>query len=308
MIPVIAVNVLQSIEILANGARLFATRCVAGIEANEARCLELVERSLSLGTALLPRLGYDGAAAVVNEAAAHRQDRARDLPGAKPGPARGARSPAGPARHDPKWVTGDRRTTLNREQPSIRGSISGRARRGSGLGCPATPCEFSASTFPPVVGGGVPLSAAVTPSSTTPNPIPLRPFGTPPPVPHHPTASHQLLGFGFHSIKSRARSITLMCGGAAQATPAGRGPGKVHETERTAWNIATTCETSRSALAAARATVGRGPRSAPVRPDDAPARARAGRHRRWCWRWRRWARWGFRRCVGPAPGRCRPRA
>jgi fumarate hydratase, class II len=70
MIPVIAVNVLQSIDILGNGARLFATRCVAGIEANEARCLELVERSLSLGTALLPRLGYDGAAAVVNEAAA----------------------------------------------------------------------------------------------------------------------------------------------------------------------------------------------------------------------------------------------
>jgi fumarate hydratase class II len=70
MIPVIAFNVLRSIEMLGNGCRLFARRCVAGIEADEARCRELVERSLSLGTALLPRLGYDRAAAVVYEAAA----------------------------------------------------------------------------------------------------------------------------------------------------------------------------------------------------------------------------------------------
>ena len=70
MIPVIGFNVLRSIEILANGCRLFANRCVDGIEANEERCRELVERSLSLATALLPRLGYDRAAAVAYEAAA----------------------------------------------------------------------------------------------------------------------------------------------------------------------------------------------------------------------------------------------
>ena len=70
MIPVMAFNVLQSLQILANGSRLFASRCVAGLQANPERCAELVERSLSLATALLPRLGYDGAAAVVNQAVA----------------------------------------------------------------------------------------------------------------------------------------------------------------------------------------------------------------------------------------------
>jgi fumarate hydratase, class II len=67
MIPVIAYNVLHSIGILANGCRLFASRCVEGIEPNEARCEELIEQSLAMVTALNPRIGYDAAAAIAKE-------------------------------------------------------------------------------------------------------------------------------------------------------------------------------------------------------------------------------------------------
>jgi fumarate hydratase class II len=68
--PVIAYDLLQSLEILASAARLLAERCVAGIVADRERCAELVERSLALVTALVPRLGYDRAAALAQEAAA----------------------------------------------------------------------------------------------------------------------------------------------------------------------------------------------------------------------------------------------
>jgi fumarate hydratase class II len=67
MIPVMAYNLLHSIVILANGARLFASRCVEGLEANEARCAELIELSLAMVTALNPRIGYDAAAAIAKE-------------------------------------------------------------------------------------------------------------------------------------------------------------------------------------------------------------------------------------------------
>jgi fumarate hydratase class II len=67
MMPVIAYNLLQSIEILANGARLLADRCVAGIEANRERAEELVEKSLAMVTSLVPRIGYDAAAEIAKE-------------------------------------------------------------------------------------------------------------------------------------------------------------------------------------------------------------------------------------------------
>jgi fumarate hydratase, class II len=67
MIPVMAYNLLQSITILANGARLFASRCVEGLEANVDRCAELVEQSLAMVTALNPRIGYDAAATIAKE-------------------------------------------------------------------------------------------------------------------------------------------------------------------------------------------------------------------------------------------------
>jgi fumarate hydratase class II len=69
MTPVMAFSLLQSIDILAAGSRLFAAKCVDGIEADEARCGELVERSAALVTALAPRIGYDAAAALAHEAA-----------------------------------------------------------------------------------------------------------------------------------------------------------------------------------------------------------------------------------------------
>jgi fumarate hydratase, class II len=69
-IPLIAYALHESIHVLANGARQFADACVVGIEADEARCKELVDRSLMLVTALNPHIGYDAAAAVAKEALA----------------------------------------------------------------------------------------------------------------------------------------------------------------------------------------------------------------------------------------------
>ena len=70
MIPVMARNLLQSIDILASSSRLLAERCVDGIEANEERCRELAELTLATATALNPVIGYDAAAGIVQEAAA----------------------------------------------------------------------------------------------------------------------------------------------------------------------------------------------------------------------------------------------
>jgi fumarate hydratase, class II len=67
MIPVIAYNFLQSVDILARACRLFADRCVQGITADVARCQALVEQSLALVTALNARIGYDAAAAIARE-------------------------------------------------------------------------------------------------------------------------------------------------------------------------------------------------------------------------------------------------
>jgi fumarate hydratase class II len=69
-IPLIAYALHESVHVLANGARQFADACVAGLEADEARCRELVDRSLMLVTALNPHIGYDHAAAVAKEALA----------------------------------------------------------------------------------------------------------------------------------------------------------------------------------------------------------------------------------------------
>ena len=68
MMPVIGYNLLQSIEILANGSRMLADKCVAGLEPNRERCREMVEKSLAMVTALAPRIGYDEAAALAKEA------------------------------------------------------------------------------------------------------------------------------------------------------------------------------------------------------------------------------------------------
>lgn len=64
MMPLIAHNLLQSIELLANGSRTFAARCVSGIEADAEKCRAMVEQSLAMCTALAPKIGYDKAAKI----------------------------------------------------------------------------------------------------------------------------------------------------------------------------------------------------------------------------------------------------
>lgn len=67
MMPVMAHALLQSIELLASSARVFAEKCIDGITANEERCTELLETNPSLATALAPRIGYDLAATIAKE-------------------------------------------------------------------------------------------------------------------------------------------------------------------------------------------------------------------------------------------------
>ena len=67
MMPVMAYNLLQSIELLSRAARVFADRCAAGIEADAKRCAELVEQSLAMCTSLAPSIGYDKAADIAKE-------------------------------------------------------------------------------------------------------------------------------------------------------------------------------------------------------------------------------------------------
>jgi fumarate hydratase class II len=69
-VPLMARNLLESIELLASAARLFAEKCVDGIEANREACERYAELTLSAATALNPYIGYDRAAEIVKEAAA----------------------------------------------------------------------------------------------------------------------------------------------------------------------------------------------------------------------------------------------
>ena len=66
--PMIGAAVLRSIHLLSVGMDSFAQRCVEGLEANEARIAELVDRSLMLVTALAPAIGYDNAAKIAKHA------------------------------------------------------------------------------------------------------------------------------------------------------------------------------------------------------------------------------------------------
>jgi fumarate hydratase class II len=63
MLPLIAYNLLQSIDLLSNAAENLTDQCVSGIEATE-RGPELVEQGLMLATALAPEIGYDRAAEI----------------------------------------------------------------------------------------------------------------------------------------------------------------------------------------------------------------------------------------------------
>jgi aspartate ammonia-lyase len=70
MMPLIAYNLIHSIEILGNTIDVLSKKCLAGITAKRDRCLEYAEGSLSLVTALNTHIGYENAAEVAKESLA----------------------------------------------------------------------------------------------------------------------------------------------------------------------------------------------------------------------------------------------
>src|SRR5437879_3445 len=69
-VPLLARNILDSVKLLASACRLFAEKCVDGIEANRENAQRYAELTLSAATALNPYIGYDRASEIVKEAAA----------------------------------------------------------------------------------------------------------------------------------------------------------------------------------------------------------------------------------------------
>ncbi|MDD2422118.1 MAG: aspartate ammonia-lyase [Heliobacteriaceae bacterium] len=68
MEPVMAFNLLHSINILTNVQHIFANRCIRGITANRDHCRKMVESSVCFVTALNPHLGYEMSCAIAKEA------------------------------------------------------------------------------------------------------------------------------------------------------------------------------------------------------------------------------------------------
>src|SRR5216117_1165795 len=68
MLPVMAHNLLPSIELLARASGNFALRCIEGITADEEPCRNSIEQSLAMCTALAPEIGYEAAAKIAKEA------------------------------------------------------------------------------------------------------------------------------------------------------------------------------------------------------------------------------------------------
>ncbi len=70
MMPVIAHNLLESVELMGSTCRVLADKCIRGIVANRERCEDYAERTSSLVTALAPVVGYDAAAKVFKQSVA----------------------------------------------------------------------------------------------------------------------------------------------------------------------------------------------------------------------------------------------
>jgi fumarate hydratase class II/aspartate ammonia-lyase len=97
MMPLVAFDLCHALEILASAVRAFELRCARGLEADEARCRDLAERTVSLATALAPRLGYARAAEIVKASIATRRsivELAAELGGLSPAEARRLLDPA----------------------------------------------------------------------------------------------------------------------------------------------------------------------------------------------------------------------
>jgi len=70
MMPVIAWNALHASAILASALVIFRERCIDGLEADEARCRELLDRSTAVATALSPYIGYAKTATIAKDSVA----------------------------------------------------------------------------------------------------------------------------------------------------------------------------------------------------------------------------------------------
>ncbi len=68
MMPIIAVNLLQSVELESKTAKALDEKCIAGIKANQVKCLATAEKSLALATVLTPIIGYEKAAEISRKA------------------------------------------------------------------------------------------------------------------------------------------------------------------------------------------------------------------------------------------------
>ena len=68
MMPVLAQALVESVVLLASASRVLRDKCVEGLEADEARCTEMVEKSLAMCTSLAPVIGYDAAAKIAKTA------------------------------------------------------------------------------------------------------------------------------------------------------------------------------------------------------------------------------------------------
>ncbi len=68
MLPVMAYNILESVELLSTVSNNFVNKCISGITANVERCREFAEKSLATCTSLAPKVGYDTAAKLAKKA------------------------------------------------------------------------------------------------------------------------------------------------------------------------------------------------------------------------------------------------
>ncbi len=68
MMPVLVFNLYQSLDIMVYGAKIFNEKCLQGITPNRERCLQMVEESLGIITAISPHIGYEAASRVAKKA------------------------------------------------------------------------------------------------------------------------------------------------------------------------------------------------------------------------------------------------
>ncbi len=97
MMPLVAFDLCHALSIVTAAVRAFDERCAQGLEADEARCRHFADRTVSLATALAPKLGYAAAAEIVKESVRSGRsivDVAVEKGGLEPAEARRALDPA----------------------------------------------------------------------------------------------------------------------------------------------------------------------------------------------------------------------